>query len=131
MPVVDDNELVSIKSLLVEPDRKNPTKYWIWMKILSKVRTVVRLNACIVDGIVAYPDNSGEIGLDGRRCLFMGRHNLQIGENELPALPLAFHKEIGRRNVVVRFGVKSRRNPKIFHRKFQIVGPGLFVAQQS
>jgi len=79
-----------------------------------------------VDGIVAYPEPVGGIRTRRERSHFMGRHKLEIGENELPALPLTFNKEMARRNVVVQFGMKSQRHPGVFHRKFHIVGPGLF-----
>ena len=127
MATVSESELVSIKSLQVEPDRTDPARYWIWMKIDSKVRTVASLEACVVEGICAYPELKQENAISRKRCLFMGRHGLEIGENELPALPLSFDREIAGRNVVVRFALKSKRDPDIAHRKFQIVGPGLFT----
>jgi len=127
MATVNESELASIKSIQIEPDRTDPARYWIWMVIDSKVRTVASLEACMVEGICAYPEPNHKNDPSKKRCLFMGRHGLKIGENELPALPLGFDKEIAGRNVVVRFALKSKRHPDIAHRKFQIVGPGLFA----
>ena len=43
MSTVDDNELASIKSLLVEKDSTNSARYWIWFSLSPYYTMLERL----------------------------------------------------------------------------------------
>ncbi len=116
-------EHIAIRSLFVEPDRKNPGKYWIWLKIHSPVQTIARIEARVDE-----PDiDSNKPAKDSavkKKCYFMGHHGLKVGENELPPLPLCLGKETAGRDVTVNFGVKSQRNPALFHYMSEVIKTG-------
>ena len=118
MAIKERRELVAIKYLEVEADRKTPGKYWIWMKIHSSLRTIARIEARIAG------DEGSDFDLFDRvkeRVVFMGHHGLKVGENVLPPLPLYIDQKTVGRDVNVHFGVKSKRHPMAVNYRFEIL----------
>lgn len=119
--------LFVIKSMHVESDAKEPGRYWIWLKIHSQIKTVARIDASLVeDPSKNFKKEDGK----GKTSIFMGHHGLKVGKNDLPPLPLDFHKDALERNLVVNFEVRSVRHPYAFYTTFGIVGPGVDIKGQ-
>ncbi|GEM_PF-7039326 len=112
-------KFVAIRSLFVEPDKKSAGKYWVWLKIHSGVRTIARIEAFVLDD----DDHDLEEVRAERKCHFMGHHTLKIGNNELPPLPLCLSEEAADKDVMIHLGVKSQRNPAVFHYKSHVINP--------
>ncbi len=122
-----EEELFSIKSMIVEKDMKTPGRYWIWLKIHSRIKTVTRIDASLIEDSL---NNRKGKAAKGKTSIFMGHHGIKVGNNDLPPLPLDFHKDALGRNLVVNFEVRSVRHPHAFYKTFAIVGPGVDVRGQ-
>jgi len=123
------NGLLSINDLLFQPDTKDPRKYWIWMRIMSKKPTMARIEARLdVESQRRILSMCDEDIDETERCMCMGFHGLSKGENRLPPLPLVLCKKAVGADILLHLGVISRRPPAAFDYKSLMIGPNQAMA---